>query len=592
MNIDNNNMDNFDDELNDKFGNEFNNKFGSQSDSRFTNNEMNSNNLNNNDLNNDNLNNNLNNNIYNNEEYLDYLSSKYIDADLSFEEDKILRNITNQNPNLKDNFFNNIDIYQSIKEESKNIEIPHEFLNDTENLLVDKLFNKNTVLNSNIINLQNEYANFNNYDYHLDQLELLENEENQFVNQNSKTKFMNLDKISNKNTVFNKLSLVAACFLLFFVYNINEFKSTNKINSFADLNFEIKLDKEDNNSYNSLNNSNSNNSDNFNNSNKIQNSGNTLSSNTTNENLTKNNLGNNLGENIETNIDNKLDNKLKESILEDNIIISNINDIRDIDNKNIVNKNIDNNLNSTTQSEQTAIINNNNNINNSNNSNNSNNAVIPNTIILNPMNSQVVNLKNKNNSVNNSFVYEKNHINTTFKLNSSISNDLNNSRFTDQNNAIINHYAQSVAIQIDENNDIGFEFGFSDFNFDDKANLIITTEIPNNTPGSNLKEYKTVIVPVELRKNYTMYWGLGFIEKNLFKYNDLSLNSKFAFGFSNDGPQSYFRMSAKYELIKNLNLNIGLDARYMNVNLPFYVNANNLSATTALSLNYGIQYQF
>lgn len=503
------------------------------------------------------------NNLQNNEEYLDFLSSKYIDAELSLEEDNMLRNLINENPNLKENFFNNIDIYQSIKEESKNIEIPYEFLDETENLLVDRLFNKDVVLTNENLNENSDYTKYSNYEFQLDQLELLENDGNYFKNQNSKTNFINLTK-NKSNKVFNRLTLVAACFLLFFVYNINEFRSKNQINSFVDLNFEINLDNE---LKDDLNNDQVNYENNIT-SNKFKSPSNLIENN----NLLANPLESN---NIVTKID-----KVKNTEFEN--IESNV----------IANKNIDilpiNNTNQSTQLEESPSTFSS----SSNNSNNINSPIIQNTVVLNPINSQVINLNSKNNVINNSFVFDKENISSTFKLNSSISNDLGNSKFNEKNNAITSHYAQSIAIQIDENNDIGFEFGFSDFNFDDKANLTITTEIPNNTPGSNLKEYRTIIVPVELRKNYTMYWGLGFIEKNIFKYNDFTFNTKFALGFSNDGPQSYLRMSAKYELIKNLNVNIGLDGRYMNVNLPFYINSNNSKTTTALSLNYGIQYQF
>ncbi|MFY8162410.1 MAG: hypothetical protein ACOVNU_13840, partial [Candidatus Kapaibacteriota bacterium] len=178
------------------------------------------------------------------------------------------------------------------------------------------------------------------------------------------------------------------------------------------------------------------------------------------------------------------------------------------------------------------------------------------------------------------------------KITSSMSNEFNNSFFAEKHNAEVTHYAQSIAFGIDENTDFGFELGYSDLNFDDKTNLKITKEIPNPTPGSNLKTYTTIIVPVELRKNYSLYWAMGFMESKVVNIAGIDLLGRVGLGLSNDGLQSYLRLNSRYELITNLYINLGVDSRYMSVNLPLYVNTENIRNTSSFSINYGIQYKF
>lgn len=177
-------------------------------------------------------------------------------------------------------------------------------------------------------------------------------------------------------------------------------------------------------------------------------------------------------------------------------------------------------------------------------------------------------------------------------ISSSMSSEITNSIFTPKNNANVTHYTQSIAFRLESGAEIGFELGYSDYNFDDKGIIIVNKETKSNTPGSNLKEITTLVIPVELRKNYSLYWAMGVLQKDIIEYKNFSLNGKVGFGFSNDGAISYLQLQTRYFILDNLAIFAGFNTRYASVQLPFYSTSSTTQSSTSLAFNYGVQFKF
>jgi hypothetical protein len=537
--------------------------------------------------------------------YVDYLTSQYIDAELSFSEDAELRELIAKDEKSKTAFDSSVDIFLAIKKENATLELNNDLfsksnLDKTEDLLMSKLFgndvifaetnDKNDSLKEN--KKENEYKPlvFENISIYAKDVESV-NAELDIDTKPNTPKILQLNNENVSNVIVNnvknyfsqinirKFAAVAACLMIFSIYNISEFKNDLGITSFASIDMEMKYNDNDNEDVNEnvketiklanrqskANKSIASNKINFNKINSTNNSKSDIYLVSANGPINKNEL--NVSNSESTQIEN---NNLQSSLIAANAdVINNTNEII-ADNK-INNPIIENSL------ENQIIENPINNINNSK----------PNLISVLDNNSSNVKLNYYEPSY---LATEKPKLNA--KITSSMSNEFNNSFFAEKHNAEVTHYAQSIAFGIDENTDFGFELGYSDLNFDDKTNLKITKEIPNPTPGSNLKTYTTIIVPVELRKNYSLYWAMGFMESKVVNIAGIDLLGRVGLGLSNDGLQSYLRLNSRYELITNLYINLGVDSRYMSVNLPLYVNTENIRNTSSFSINYGIQYKF
>lgn len=529
--------------------------------------------------------------------YIDYLTSQYIDGELSNYEDYELRELITKDKDLKSSFDTSIDVYLTMKNDNI-VEYDKKFFDETEDLLVAQLFGKEQEKVLQDISLEafaspsiatptlitpiiDKVTSDLNFDTNL----VADNNANN--NANNNTKIFNLSAfnqaLSNglKEINYRKISAVAAMLLVFLMSEISEFKNNNSIISFANLNYEVKFKDENINDLMI--------------GEDVRSNNRAFGANIVNSIINPNNNNFASGNHSESNNESVSENNeiiKSNEIISSNEIGSNNTEVTDTKaqietntpnvNSNVVTSNATSNATSNLDQFDTQF------------DNQFDNQVpkqveVPNTFMV----TSPIAVDNRLNQLslteNNPFDQRQK---LQVKINSSMSSEFNNSFFTEKHRATIMHYSQSMAFEIDKTADIGFEIGYSDLNFDDKALITITKEIPNTTPGSNLKQYTTISVPVEMRKNYSLYWAMGFFEKQLIDYNDLDLMGKVGFGISNEGPQTYLRLNARYELFKEFYLTWGIDTRYMSVNLPLYENLGNVRSTTSFALNYGLQYKF
>lgn len=88
-----------------------------------------------------------------------------------------------------------------------------------------------------------------------------------------------------------------------------------------------------------------------------------------------------------------------------------------------------------------------------------------------------------------------------------------------------------------------------------------------------------------------LLWGAAFYEASIFNSNGFTLNGRIGAGGSADGPMGYSRLFAKYELLGGISLTLGGDARLFYANLQA-LNGEKKDFKSAASLIYGIQFKF
>jgi|GEM_PF-2092166 len=161
----------------------------------------------------------------------------------------------------------------------------------------------------------------------------------------------------------------------------------------------------------------------------------------------------------------------------------------------------------------------------------------------------------------------------------------------------ISHLSQSIGYPINKENIVGIEFGYTQYNYDDKifvsvpvsTKAVMTSSIEVRNPGD--EEGVSLQVPIVLKRDKQIVWGSAYYERNLIDYKAFTLNGRMGVGASSDGMLSFGRLFGKYELFPGFAITLGADARLFRARL---VSTNEVSdgwrGTT--SLIYGFQLKF
>ncbi len=166
----------------------------------------------------------------------------------------------------------------------------------------------------------------------------------------------------------------------------------------------------------------------------------------------------------------------------------------------------------------------------------------------------------------------------------------------------ISHIAQSVAYSIDDVNRVGIEFGYTQYAY--KDNFDIKVPIGQSLIGGNISQHSSIEVKdlepgqydyvsysVEFERTKQLFWGAVFFETTIYNESGFSLNSRAGLGSSGEGMLGYGRIFVKYELLPGFYATAGIDGRL------FYTMLQRLSQNTAgvkssASFIYGLQLKF
>lgn len=96
---------------------------------------------------------------------------------------------------------------------------------------------------------------------------------------------------------------------------------------------------------------------------------------------------------------------------------------------------------------------------------------------------------------------------------------------------------------------------------------------------------------VEYAIDKTMYWGAAFYEYVFYNRGKISVNGRVGAGGSNDGAMAFSRAFARYDVVKGVALTLGAEANAFMVNLPM-VEGKHSEVNSGVSLVYGMQIKF
>ncbi|MCL5992094.1 MAG: hypothetical protein M1419_08340 [Bacteroidetes bacterium] len=162
----------------------------------------------------------------------------------------------------------------------------------------------------------------------------------------------------------------------------------------------------------------------------------------------------------------------------------------------------------------------------------------------------------------------------------------------------VTNFSQSLAYTIDNDEKLGIEIGYSEYAY--KENVVLPLPYqPMSTGKTQMIETSEFDIPIgvdlfeysmTLENHRQMVWGSAFYERSLIKSDDLSLEGRIGFGMSHDGPLGYGKLFGIYEFLDGFSVTVGTEGRLFQASLPGESVSRRLKSTATII--YGIQINF
>lgn len=96
---------------------------------------------------------------------------------------------------------------------------------------------------------------------------------------------------------------------------------------------------------------------------------------------------------------------------------------------------------------------------------------------------------------------------------------------------------------------------------------------------------------VEYSLDKNMYWGAAFYERTIFNSGKVSFNGRVGVGGSSDGPMAFSRAFARYSVFSGVALTLGAEANAFMIHAPM-ISGKQFDVSSGVSLVYGMQIKF
>jgi hypothetical protein len=187
---------------------------------------------------------------------------------------------------------------------------------------------------------------------------------------------------------------------------------------------------------------------------------------------------------------------------------------------------------------------------------------------------------------------------TEIIFSSFLGTDFVRSGFEDGEKTAITNFSQSIAYTINEDDKMGIEIGYSEYSY--KEDIVLSSPYQSlKSDKSPIIETSDLEMPIgvdfydnliSFNKQRQMVWGSAFYEKSLIKSADITLEGRIGLGMSHDGPLSYGRLFGRYEFLNGFSLTIGTEGRLFQANLPGESLSRRLKSSATVI--YGFQIKF
>ncbi|HRS01129.1 MAG TPA: hypothetical protein P5545_01120, partial [Bacteroidota bacterium] len=156
----------------------------------------------------------------------------------------------------------------------------------------------------------------------------------------------------------------------------------------------------------------------------------------------------------------------------------------------------------------------------------------------------------------------------------------------------ISSFTQSVAYNLNTKSKIGLETGYFQIGMDKDKYLEIKSSSRDEFGSSVNSGGTEFLIRTPGKENYeqTIIWAGLFYERNLIKYNNITLSSRLGAGYDGNGLISNLKLFANYNISNSINLTVGSESKLLLG--KSYNSETNGKVGSTISLIYGVQFEF
>ncbi|NLO18961.1 MAG: hypothetical protein GX121_03650 [Ignavibacteria bacterium] len=196
----------------------------------------------------------------------------------------------------------------------------------------------------------------------------------------------------------------------------------------------------------------------------------------------------------------------------------------------------------------------------------------------------------------NSEIYQESFFsNNPININSFFGTDIVRSGISKEQKALVSNFSQSVAYSIAENHSIGAEFGYSNYSY---VESFVAKDAPAQKKGSSstifaLNDLKPIpnefsAADMSFDRNKQIYWAAAFYELLMLNSSRFSFKSRIGAGIAEEGPLGYGRVFSCYQLFNGFNITIGTEGKIFYSRFPEITRPSKEMKAT-FSIIYGFQ---
>ncbi|MFA6572389.1 MAG: hypothetical protein WCT77_14270 [Bacteroidota bacterium] len=185
------------------------------------------------------------------------------------------------------------------------------------------------------------------------------------------------------------------------------------------------------------------------------------------------------------------------------------------------------------------------------------------------------------------------------RINSFFGTDVLRNGIEANNKIQISHFSQSVDYAVNKKERLGIEFGYTEYSYEENVTFkkpltgdLVDRVLIVNTPAyPGFNEPGWINYDASISRQKQMFWGSAFYERTFIATNIFSLDGRLGVGSSDEGPLGYGRFYGMIEVFDGFAFTVGAEGRVFVARIPVLVNSAEKFKSTA-SVIYGIQFKF
>jgi hypothetical protein len=159
----------------------------------------------------------------------------------------------------------------------------------------------------------------------------------------------------------------------------------------------------------------------------------------------------------------------------------------------------------------------------------------------------------------------------------------------------VSHVSQSIAYALNSENAIGVEVGLSQYSYDEVGSITYSVEDHERIDvGMEIENYQfgnLITEKIVYDRTKDVFWASVFYERQKEFSDSFTINGRLGLGANSEGPLGYTRLFARLGIYKGIFLTAGMEGRLFYLDLP-ELTTTDPKMRGSLIFSYGLQFIF